>query len=95
MSSRLFNVRLDEQRVEKARRLRARGIPLSRLVRDAIDREYEDFIKTGRQRDVTAIMQEIYDQYPDPSGMPARSYDVRRRREARKAILAKLRRKRG
>ena len=65
MSGRLVNVRLDERRLERARRLRARGIPLSKLVRDAIDREYEHYVKTPKHLDVEAIMQEIYQQYRD------------------------------
>ncbi len=94
MSSRLVNVRLDERRLERARRLRARGIPLSKLVRDAIDREYEQVVKTSKHVDVEAIMNEIYQQYPDSPDLPPRNYDVGNRAEARDAILRKLRRKR-
>jgi hypothetical protein len=93
MPSRLVNVRLDERRLEKARRLRARGIPLSKLVRDAIDREYEQFLKP-QHADVEAIMQEIYERHPDPSGLPSRNYDIRNGRQAGKAVLQKLSRKR-
>ena len=94
MSSRLVNVRLDERRLERARRLRAQGIPLSKLVRDAIDREYEHVVKTSKHFDVEAVMNEIYRQYPDPPDLPPRDYDVGERRAARDAILQKLRRKR-
>ena len=88
--SRLVNVRLDDRRLERARRLRARGIPLSKLVRDAIDREYEQALKTSRHLDVEAIMNEIYQQYPDPPGLPPRNYEVRKRGEAKDAVLKKL-----
>ena len=94
MNTRLFNVRLDERRFERARRLRAEGIRLSDLVRDAIDRQYEQLVKSSRRRDVDAIMREIYEQYPDPPGLLPRDYDVHDRGEARRAIRRKLRSKR-
>ena len=94
MNSRLVNVRLDARRLERARRLRAQGIALSKLVRDAIDREYEQSFKTSKSRDVEAIMKEIYQQYPDPHGLPPRDYSVHNRREAADAILRKLRSRR-
>jgi hypothetical protein len=43
MSSRLVNVRLDEQRIRKTRKLRAGGIALSELVREAIDPTDQQF----------------------------------------------------
>ena len=94
MNSRLVNVRLDEQRLKRARRLRAKGITLSDLVRDAIDREYAQLVKSSRARDVGAIMEEIYRLYPDPAELPKRDYDVHDRDQARKAILRRFRRKR-
>ena len=95
MRSRLVNVRLDERRLERARRLRARGIPLSKLVRDAIDREYEQVVQARKHLDAELIMRQIYERYPDPPDMPRRTYDVHNRQEARKAIVRKLRRERG
>ena len=92
-----MNVRLDERRLERARRLRASGIPLSDLVREAIDRQYEELIKPSTPRDIVGIMKEIYAQFPDPPGppgLPSRGYDIHDRRQARQAILRKLRRKR-
>jgi hypothetical protein len=94
MSSRLVNVRIDEKRLEKARRLRARGIALSQLVRDAIDRQYELLVQSAKARDVEAIMKEVYEQYPDPADMATPTYDVHDRAEARRAILRRLRRHR-
>ena len=94
MNSRLVNVRLDEQRLERARQLRVHGVALSKLVRDAIDREYEQLIQSPKRRNAGAIMKEIYEQYPDPPGVPPRDYNVHERAEARRAILRKLRRKR-
>ena len=94
MSAKLVNVRLDERRLERARRLRAKGITLSALVRNAIDREYDDLVQSSVRRDVQAIMSAIYSEYPDPPGLRPRDYDVHDRREARDAISRKLRRKR-
>jgi len=67
---------------------------LSELVRDAIDREYEETLRSPKRRDIEAIMKEVYKRYPDPPDLPPRGYDVHNRREARKAILLGLRRKR-
>ena len=61
MTKRLVNVRLDEQRLERARRLRDNGIALSDLVQDAIDRRYEQLVKSSKDRDVEAIMEAIYE----------------------------------
>ena len=94
MNSRLINVRLDQRRLERARRLRANGIALSDVVRDAIDRQYEKLVRSSRRRDVANIMKEIYEQYPDPPGLPNRKYDVHDRRQAKNSILRKLRKKR-
>lgn len=91
MSSRLVNVRLDEQRLRKARKLRAGGIPLSDLIREAIDQQYERLVESSKPRDVAAIMKQIYERYPDPPGLPPREYDVHDRVAARRAILRKLR----
>ena len=94
MHNRLVNIRLDERRLEKARRLRGNGITLSDLVRDAIDRRYEQLLESATSRDVQAIMGEIYEQYPDPPRLPARVYEVHDAIEARRAIVRKIRRKR-
>ena len=94
MTTRLVNVRLDKQRLERARRLRAKGITLSDLVRDAIDRQYDLLVESSKDRNVEEIMNEIYREYPDPPRMPLRDYDVHNRDQARTAILRKLRKKR-
>ena len=91
MNSRLVNVRLDEERIQKARKLRANGIPLSDLIREAIDQRYEKMAESSKPRDVETIMQDIYDRYPDPAGLRPRGYDVHKRAAAKKAILRRLR----
>ena len=94
MSGRLVNVRLDEQRLRMARKLRGAGIPLSDLVREAIDRRYAQIVESSGPRDVAAIMKRIYQQCPDPLNLPPRDYDVHNRTEVRRAIHRKLQRKR-
>lgn len=90
MSSRLINVRLDSERLSKARTLREHGINLSDVVREAID---ERFLKLRPEPrpDVKALINRIFEQYPDPAGLPPRGYDVHDRDAAREAILRKLR----
>ena len=90
MSSRLINVRLDAERLRKARRLRERGVRLSDVVREAIDERFLQ-LRAEAEPDVKTLMQRIFEQYPDPPGLPPRGYGVHDRREARQAILRKLR----
>src|SRR5438105_217160 len=94
MNTRLVNVRLDDERLQRARRLRANGIALSDVVREAIDRQYEQLMESSSRRNVEAIMKQIYERYPDPPGLLPRDYDVHDRDEAKSAVLRKLRRKR-
>jgi post-segregation antitoxin (ccd killing protein) len=94
MSSRLVNVRLDAERVRKAQTLRERGITLSDLVREAIDQRFLELRRPDWQPDVRAIVQRIFERYPDPLDLPSREYDVHDRRAARAAILRRLRRSR-
>ncbi len=91
MSSRLVNVRLDEERLRKARVLREQGLALSDVIREAIDERFDQLNRSRKVRDVRAIIQRIFEQYPDPPGLPPRDYDVHDRKAARKAIIEKLR----
>src|SRR5262249_21193997 len=95
MSSRLVNVRLDANRLRKAQALRARGMTLSEVVREAIDERVSALRSSGSRPDVWTIVRPIFEQYPDPPGLPRRDYDVHDRRAARAAILRKLRTGRG
>lgn len=90
MDSRLINVRLDSERLRKARALRERGVTLSGVVRDAIDQRFLR-LQSESKADVKAVIQRIFEQYPDPPGLPPRAYDVHDRKAARRAILRKLR----
>jgi hypothetical protein len=83
MSSRLINVRLDQERLRKARKLKESGIALSEVVREAIDQRFEALRELEKPRDVDAIMTRLFEQYPDPPGLPPRTYDIVDRKAAR------------
>jgi hypothetical protein len=59
-------VRLDEERLGKARVLREHGLALSDVIREAIDERFDQLDRSGKVRDVRAIIQRIFEQYPDP-----------------------------
>ena len=92
MASRLVNVRLDEERLRKARKLRENGIALSDVVREAIDARYDAIREAGTSRDVKAVLKQIFERHPDPPDLPPRTYDVADRKAARAAVAEKLRR---
>jgi hypothetical protein len=92
MASRLVNVRLDEGRLRKARALRARGIALSDVVREAIDAEFAALTAAEKPRDVLGALEGILRRHPDPPEAPPRRYDVHDAAQARAAIRERLRR---
>lgn len=94
MSSRLINVRLDRERLRKVRKLKESGIALSDVVREAIDQRFEALRDIKEPRDVEAIVTRLFQQYPDPPGLPPRGYDLADRKAARAAIARKLARAR-
>jgi hypothetical protein len=91
MSSSLINVRLDSDRLRKARALREHGIRLSDVVREAIDQRFLQ-LHSEPPSDAKTLIRRIFEMYPDPADLPPRGYDVHDRRSARQAILRKLRR---
>ena len=93
MNSHLINVRLDSERLRKVRTLRERGVRLSDVVREAIDERFLR-LRLESEADVKTLIRKIFEQYPDPPGLPARGYQVHDRGAARQAILRKLRRTR-
>jgi hypothetical protein len=93
MGTRLVNVRLDEERTRKARALRASGIAISDLLREAIDRRYAQVVRSPKGLDVAVIMRRIFEEHPDPPDLAPRGYNVHDRAAARRAILRRLRRK--
>jgi hypothetical protein len=90
----LFNVRLDDDDARRAKELREAGVPIARIVRNAIRAEHE-YRVTGRVRRQTPrkIMARIYAEHPDPPGTPKPRVDLRDRRAVRKAIVRRLRRR--
>ena len=93
MASKLFNVRLDDKRVRKARRLRESGRNLSDVVREAIDTEYGALVKPTAATDPAGVVAAIIDRFPDPQDLPARDYDVHDAGAARRAIANSLKRR--
>ena len=89
MKSRLVNVRLDAERLRKARALRKRGVTLSDVVREAIDERYGRD-ESSSQTDTQALIRRLFEQHPDPPDLPARGYDVHDRADARRAIARRL-----
>jgi hypothetical protein len=90
MSSGLINVRLDPERLRKARALREHGVKLSDIVREAIDERFLR-LRSEPAADMRTVIRRIFERYPDPPGLPLRGYDVHDRKAARQAILRKLR----
>ena len=89
MKSRLVNVRLDADRLRKARALRQRGVALSDVVREAIDERYGQE-PTSSSTDAKALIRRLFDAHPDPPDLPERDYDVHDRAAARRAIVRRL-----
>jgi len=83
-------VRLDPDRLRKARALRQRGVRLSDVVREAIDERFQR-LRSEPAPEVNALIRSIFERYPDPPDLPLRGYDVHNRRAARQAIPRKLR----
>jgi hypothetical protein len=89
----LINIRLDTADARKAALLRSEGVEISSLVREAIRAEYARRKASRKDRRPAAeILAEIYARNPAPPGEPPRDYDVHDRRQAREAILRKLKR---
>jgi hypothetical protein len=59
-------------------------------MREAI---YEQFLRLWPepQPDAKALFRRIFEQYPDPPGLPSRGYDAHDQVAARQAILRRLR----
>jgi hypothetical protein len=89
MKPRLINVRLDAERVRKAQFLRERGVPLSDVVREAIDERFAEIESVSRP-EPAAILKRMFEEFPDPAGLPARNYDVHDRHAARAALVGRL-----
>jgi hypothetical protein len=92
--TKLLNVRLNEQDARIVEDLRSEGVEISSVVRDALRAEHARRRKSKRPLDVAKIMEEIYRRHPTPPDYKPRAYNVHNAKEARQAIVAKLKRKR-
>jgi len=93
VASRLVNVRLDDVRVDKVRRLRESGVALSDVVRDAIDVRFDALTRRLTRGEARAIMAGVIERHPDPPDPSPRDYDVHDGRAARAAVRRVLRRR--
>ena len=74
--------------------LRGAGIPISRLVREAIETAYQRHAALrAAGRRPREVMAEIYRAHPDPPGPRRAGRDLRDRRAVRRAIRRRLRRR--
>ena len=88
----LLNVRLAPEDARMAARLRQVGIPISRVVREAIRTAHARHatIRASRKRP-SEIMASIYREHPDPPDLPREPRDLRSRASVRRVIRRRLR----
>ena len=91
----LLNVRLTPDDARRAAHLKQQGIQLSSVVRAAIRIAYDEHLgRRTRPQRLSALMEEIYRAVPDAGGRHRPGYDLRDRRSVRRAVIARLRRRR-
>lgn len=91
----LVNVRLDADDARRAADLRASGVQLSQIVREAIRAAHgQRANRRAASLRPSAIVAAIYAEVPDPPGLPRPRYDLRDRHSVRRAIGARMRRRR-
>lgn len=92
----LLNVRLGPDDARRAKALRDAGIPVSRIVREAIRSEYERRIAPPRgARRPSRLVADILAELPDPPDLPPRSVASDDRRAVRRHVVEKLRVRKG
>lgn len=90
----LLNVRLGPEDARMAARLKKDGMPISRVVRDAIRAAYERHAAArARRRRASEIMADIYREHPDPPDLPRGKRDLRDRGHVRRVIRKRLQRR--
>jgi hypothetical protein len=91
----LLNVRLGPDDARMAAQLREAGIPISRIVRDALRAAHERHaaVRAPRRRP-SQIMAQIYKDHPDPPGIRRRRRDLTDSEAVRRVIRQRLRRRR-
>jgi hypothetical protein len=89
---RLLNVRLDDDDAQLVRRLRARGVSISNLVRVALRGEAKA-LAAKTPPDTDALLTELRRQFPTPAGvLEASRVDGAQRRQVQAFVREKLRR---
>ena len=87
----LLNVRLSPDDARRAKALREAGIPVSRVVREAIRAEYERRVATPRgRRRPSSIVTDILAALPDPADLEPRAFPPDDRRALRRHVTRKL-----
>jgi hypothetical protein len=91
----LLNVRLAPEDARMVAHLKQEGVQLSGVVREAIRVAYDQRVRRRtRPRRLSALIEEIYLAVPDRAGLRRPGYDLRDRKSVRRAIAARLRRRR-
>ena len=90
MANRLLNVRLTPEDERLAKRLRARGLSISDIVRRALREAAAD--EASIRVDPTELAAEMLRLYPTPPGGPNARPDTLDRHAVREHVRAKLRR---
>ena len=86
-------MRLDAEDKRLADQLREEGIPISRIVREAIRTEHARRIATrGRKQKPSALIADLFEQFPDAPRANGHGIDTTDRRAVQTYIAARLRR---
>ncbi len=90
----LLNVRLDAEDKRLADQLRDEGIPISRIVREAIRTEHARRIpKRGRKQKPSQLVADLFERFPDAPHGEGHGIDTTDRRTVQAYIAARLRRR--
>lgn len=89
----LLNVRLDPEDAAKVRVLRASGVNVSHLLRQAIRAEHHRRTQLPREGSVRDVLEEIYSQYPVEDTGTQQRFDPHDRRRFRKVVGRHVRRR--
>jgi post-segregation antitoxin (ccd killing protein) len=88
----LLNVRLDAEDQRLADQLRAEGIPIARLVREAIRSEHARRLgHLARKQKPSQLIAGLLAQFPDPPGTESHGIDTTDRHAVQRHIAARLR----
>ena len=89
----LLNVRLGPEDQRLADELRGEGVPIARIVRDAIRSEHARRVgKRGTKRTAAKLVAEIFERHPDPPGAPHHGIDTTDRRAVQRYVARQLKR---